>query len=25
MPGLPSTPASENMFIDKNGKISGLS
>jgi len=25
MPGLPATPASENMFIDKNGKISGLS
>ncbi len=25
MPGLPNTPASENMFIDKNGKISGLS
>lgn len=25
MPGLPQTPASENMFIDKNGKISGLS
>jgi formate--tetrahydrofolate ligase len=25
MPGLPETPASENMFIDKNGKISGLS
>jgi len=25
MPGLPSTPASEHMFIDKNGKISGLS
>ncbi len=25
MPGLPATPASENMFIDKDGKISGLS
>jgi len=25
MPGLPETPASENMFIDKDGKISGLS
>lgn len=25
MPGLPSVPASEHMFIDKNGKISGLS
>jgi len=25
MPGLPSTPASEHMFIDDNGKISGLS
>lgn len=25
MPGLPSTPASENMYIDENGKISGLS
>lgn len=25
MPGLPSKPASENMFIDKNGVISGLS
>ena len=25
MPGLPRVPASENMFIDKNGKISGLS
>ena len=25
MPGLPSTPAFENMFIDKDGKISGLS
>ncbi|MCL4144810.1 UNVERIFIED_CONTAM: hypothetical protein GTU68_047884 [Idotea baltica] len=25
MPGLPSKPASEDMFIDKNGKISGLS
>jgi len=25
MPGLPSIPASEHMFIDKNGKISGLS
>ncbi len=25
MPGLPSTPASENMFIDKDGKITGLS
>lgn len=25
MPGLPQTPASENMFIDKDGKISGLS
>lgn len=25
MPGLPNTPASENMFIDDNGKISGLS
>ncbi|SHM79536.1 formate--tetrahydrofolate ligase [Polaribacter sp. KT 15] len=25
MPGLPSNPASENMFIDKNGVISGLS
>ncbi|MFD1550588.1 formate--tetrahydrofolate ligase [Putridiphycobacter roseus] len=25
MPGLPTTPASENMFIDNNGKISGLS
>lgn len=25
MPGLPNTPASENMFIDKDGKISGLS
>ncbi len=25
MPGLPSQPASEHMFIDKNGKISGLS
>jgi formate--tetrahydrofolate ligase len=25
MPGLPRIPASENMSIDKNGKISGLS
>ncbi|MCL4117554.1 UNVERIFIED_CONTAM: hypothetical protein GTU68_025132 [Idotea baltica] len=25
MPGLPSKPASEDMFIDENGKISGLS
>ena len=25
MPGLPATPASENMFIDNNGVISGLS
>ena len=25
MPGLPRVPASEKMFIDKNGKISGLS
>jgi formate--tetrahydrofolate ligase len=25
MPGLPATPASEGMNIDKNGKISGLS
>ena len=25
MPGLPSKPASENMFIDASGKISGLS
>jgi formate--tetrahydrofolate ligase len=25
MPGLPATPASEGMFIDKDGKISGLS
>jgi len=25
MPGLPSTPASENMFIDKDGNIKGLS
>lgn len=25
MPGLPRVPASENMFIDKEGKISGLS
>lgn len=25
MPGLPATPASEGMTIDKNGKISGLS
>jgi len=25
MPGLPATPASEGMKIDKNGKISGLS
>ncbi len=25
MPGLPRVPASENMFIDNNGKISGLS
>jgi formate--tetrahydrofolate ligase len=25
MPGLPAVPASENMFIDNNGKISGLS
>lgn len=25
MPGLPATPASEGMHIDKNGKISGLS
>lgn len=25
MPGLPNIPASENMFIDENGKISGLS
>lgn len=25
MPGLPAHPASENMFIDENGKISGLS
>ncbi|MET2986184.1 formate--tetrahydrofolate ligase [Aureibaculum conchae] len=25
MPGLPSKPASEDMVIDKNGKISGLS
>lgn len=25
MPGLPGVPASENMFIDDNGKISGLS
>jgi formate--tetrahydrofolate ligase len=24
MPGLPETPASENIDIDKNGKISGL-
>ena len=25
MPGLPKTPASETMFIDNNGKITGLS
>ena len=25
MPGLPATPASEGMYIDNNGKISGLS
>lgn len=25
MPGLPAVPASENMFIDNDGKISGLS
>lgn len=25
MPGLPATPASENMLIDEKGKISGLS
>ncbi|MCB0409347.1 MAG: formate--tetrahydrofolate ligase [Flavobacteriales bacterium] len=25
MPGLPTIPASENMFIDNDGKISGLS
>lgn len=25
MPGLPSTPASEGMFIDHEGKVSGLS
>ena len=25
MPGLPAHPASENMFIDENGVISGLS
>jgi formate--tetrahydrofolate ligase len=25
MPGLPETPASENMFIDDDGKITGLS
>ncbi len=25
MPGLPATPASEGMFIDDDGKISGLS
>jgi len=25
MPGLPATPASERMFIDNDGKISGLS
>jgi formate--tetrahydrofolate ligase len=25
MPGLPAIPASENMFIDETGKISGLS
>jgi len=25
MPGLPATPASEGMSIDKSGKISGLS
>jgi formate--tetrahydrofolate ligase len=25
MPGLPRVPASEHMFIDKDGKISGLS
>ena len=25
MPGLPTVPASENMFIDKDGTISGLS
>ena len=25
MPGLPGKPASEHMFIDKDGKISGLS
>ena len=25
MPGLPATPASENMAIDNNGVISGLS
>ena len=25
MPGLPSKPASEEMVIDNNGKISGLS
>ncbi len=25
MPGLPPKPASENMHIDENGKISGLS
>lgn len=25
MPGLPSRPASEDMFIDKDGKITGLS
>jgi formate--tetrahydrofolate ligase len=25
MPGLPATPASEHMDIDKNGVITGLS
>ena len=25
MPGLPAVPASEHMFIDNDGKISGLS
>ena len=25
MPGLPAAPASEGMFIDNDGKISGLS
>jgi len=25
MPGLPATPASENMYIDDEGNISGLS